>query len=310
MAYEPPVFEQECRQNMTMISEIVAPAMILDMDVYHDYVLLMYLADSKWIHIYDKTTGNLLKSSLTMGRGPGESIGSIEFTINKGTGDTYVFDKQSKKLLTFQIDSIIADRVDIEETANDYNDLKALYTVGDGIEIHEKYQDGNARYSLIRNGSLKSTYNDYPVEDPDLAFRLYNDHRWSVSPDNKKMAVGTLSGAILEGFDLSDGTIHPLWTHYYVEPLYNTTTRTLDYDKNGIGFADVYATDELIYTSYGGNKDYSFKNIAIFDWNGAPLKRIETDVDLVKICFDERENAVYALTSANGVYSIGSLSIN
>ena len=59
------------------------------------------------------------------------------------------------------------------------------------------------------------------------------------------------------------------------------------------------ATDDAIYAAYGGESDFKSRtgcrNIAVFDWNGNPLKLIRTGHRIERLCLDSEENTLYAM---------------
>ena len=78
------------------------------------------------------------------------------------------------------------------------------------------------------------------------------------------------------------------------------------YENNREGYIDSYATDKRVYLLYSGRsiedtnvnsheKARLANQIHVYDWNGKPIKKFETDVDLEKICINETENIIYAI---------------
>jgi hypothetical protein len=228
-----------------------------------------------------------------------------------------VLDGQTKKLLTFQIDSVVSGDFTIRELDDklqNFNASLSLLTSDNENKIfHKGFYQMNVsgeRFILAKGDEIIDAYYEYPVEDPVLKFNLGVHSTLSISPDNKKMVIGTMFGAILEGFDLSSGKICSMWTNYYKEPFLSESAEMLDYDKSGSGFGDVYATKECIYTLYGENSDSARKDIAIFDWNGTPLHLIKIGSNLMRLCVDEQNNMLYTVTLTDGVFNLARLQLN
>ncbi|MDR0700349.1 MAG: TolB-like 6-bladed beta-propeller domain-containing protein [Tannerella sp.] len=79
------------------------------------------------------------------------------------------------------------------------------------------------------------------------------------------------------------------------------------YENNREGYIDAYATDERIYLLYSGRsiedvnvttheKACLSNQIIVYDWDGNPVIRYETDVDLKKICVNNADNTIYAIS--------------
>lgn len=78
-------------------------------------------------------------------------------------------------------------------------------------------------------------------------------------------------------------------------------------ENNREGYIDACATNDRIYLLYSGRsiEDSGIENheraclsnlILVFDWEGNPIVRYKTDVDLLKMCVDERNNIIYAIS--------------
>ena len=87
-------------------------------------------------------------------------------------------------------------------------------------------------------------------------------------------------------------------------------------DRSRLGFQDIYAGNERIYTAYDGiniikfmPEDHPlFTRIAVFDWEGRPLELIKTGLSINRLCCDETEGTVYAIvTDTDGRLRLGRL---
>jgi len=150
---------------------------------------------------------------------------------------------------------------------------------------------------MIRDGEEIASYPTFPIEDRVLARLMYNHDVVSLSPDGKRMAVGTGFGAILETFDLRDG-IRNISTSYFIEPKVDIKSDDIFWptEETINGFGTIYAGNDLVYTTFGGTSEPGFpKKIAIFDWYGNPVRLITTDSNIFRICVDEADGTLYAL---------------
>ncbi len=273
--------------------------MIYDMEVAGDYFLLLCFHKDKWLHVFDKRNGEHIVSTLSRGRGPNEALMCIEFSLDKRRENISIFDKETKKLLTIALDSLINGVAPqaMAVSSNHFEQAHGVYPIGDEMLVNKglirmRLED-SLRYFRVSGDRQGALYYRYPV-DPVLASHLYVDFRQSVSPDQTKMAVGTLAGTILECFDISEG-IEPVSVSYFSEPLLDESER-LDFAASGLGFVDLYGTDNYLYSSFGANKTLDdYNDIAIFDWAGNPLALHRADYNLLKICVESDDSMLYAI---------------
>ena len=72
--------------------------------------------------------------------------------------------------------------------------------------------------------------------------------------------------------------------------------------KNSVvGIADFYCTYKYIYATLGEpNTESRYENIAIFDWEGNPVKILRTKhYRLFRICLDDEERFLYVVGEKN-----------
>ncbi len=79
------------------------------------------------------------------------------------------------------------------------------------------------------------------------------------------------------------------------------------YESNREGYLDAVATKDRIYLLYSGRtiEDVGIENrektrlanhILVYDWNGIPLSKYETDIDLKNICINSAGNIIYGVS--------------
>lgn len=283
----------------TVISDSVfIPAMIYDMEVVGDYLLLVYLGENQWLHVYDKTTGQHLKSAFFRGRGPSEIQGMVtRLSLDAKRENISLFDNRAEQLLTISVDSLMHGAFRPTTVVSDhFARADEVYPLaGDTLvfRLQLPADEDASRYFRFANDRVSARYFEYPVDDKELAFRLYGDYRLTISPDQTKMAVGTLLGAILECFDLSEG-IAPVSRSYIREPFLNEE-RNLDVNASGLGFVDLYGTNDRLYTVFNGTGTMDFNNLTLFDWDGNPLSLHSTPYNLSKICVEPDQSVLYAV---------------
>ncbi len=298
--YHYPNFTHQQTVVGTVISDqVILPPLVLDMEVTEEYFLVLCLHNGKWLHIFDKNSGAFIKSLFTHGRGPGEILSAIQFSLDKHQKKLSIFDREVKKLLTIDINSLMEGVPKSRVVSNDYFvKAEGVFPLRNDTLVFKPFVrislDEPTRYFRLSGEQPSIYYNEYPVEDV-FAPLLYIDFKQTISPDMTKMAVGTLMGAILEIFDISEG-LELISTSYYSEPVLDDSGRYLAYENSGLGFVDLYGTDRYIYSSFSGKKNLEYYNdIAIFDWDGNPITLHNTEYNLLKICTEPDDSTVYSL---------------
>lgn len=73
-------------------------------------------------------------------------------------------------------------------------------------------------------------------------------------------------------------------------------------DETVFAFSDIFVTDSLLYCGYDGESTQGadrgtwFTKVAVFDWEGNPLKVIKTDKRIEQIAIDD-DGRIFALIS-------------
>ena len=135
------------------------------------------------------------------------------------------------------------------------------WDLGDRYLYHNNsYTDslsGTSRLELYdkAQGRITAACDIHPIENPYLG--ECRSSRGDISPDGSRAVFGTWRGAILETYDIGD-TLRLRSLNYYIEPLVKILlrhSRNHHYehtDRSRLGFQDIYAGNERIYTAYDG----------------------------------------------------------
>lgn len=291
---------------------------ILDIWEYKSNLVVLGFENGCFLHVFDKRSGEKILETISLGRGPKE-IGSLLNARLDRQGVLALIDGQQQKKLSFQLDSLLAHSFAAisEQPCGDLIWCRAVIPLRDRQLVFRNIGDaaedttGVVRFELRDTaGKAIDRSNGFPIADAAMRFLVYNEARVSVSPDERKLAVGTVWGAILETFSLEHG-IEPLATRYYVEPNFNVGAAPGINEKTISGFADVYADDDRIYASYDGIRkvlEYSkipaeerpqqFNRIVVFDWEGNGIEQIVTDYNVRALCAGE-DGTIYAAVFDN-----------
>ena len=292
------VFPVEKEVELEMIIEDpVWPNVMRGIDFYNGKLVMMYDKNDRHIHFVDAYTGEELGSMLHKGRGPGEIIIARKFFIDRETGTFSVYDFMSKKLLSGNIDSLYNGLSLYQVDENFGQGTYAVFPLQQGYFFCQSTYNAEPerRYSMKKNNGELVKYEGYPLDDFNLVHNIFSPHHMVFSRDRTKMVASPTYGMILEFFDLKIG-IEKTKTRYF-RKIYSKNDGSPDYPKSGVGMANVCGTDKYIYATHGEpDTDWSFNNIAIFDWEGNPVKIFRTKYKkLINICVDDEERFLYVV---------------
>ena len=308
--YSPPRFKETVEEEFEIVSdEIFGVNAISDMVVYGSKIIVCApnLEDGTILHIYDKESGEPFMHTLNSGRGPKELIYPGNMSFNGDSGTMTFLDLIASKRLDIDVDGLMEHGLDaVEEvywqsplwsTHNIVLSNGSLHTYN--ISYLQRDTSSVERIELCdRNGNIISTYNEFPVIDDDRKrYAIYTSPFVAVSPDEEKFAITAARAGILETFSMKGGKLSNIATKYFIEPNFTIEGDRFNYDNLLASFGDVCATDDVIYVAYGGDGPMGsgYHNIAMFDWDGNPLKLMRTDYNIMRLDLDREEDALYAM---------------
>lgn len=285
---------------------LILPSLVYDI-MYHDgKLLLLYAYENKWLHIYNIDEGKVERSLISRGRGPQDMLYANAFTLDGERNTLNLYDLQQRKLLSVDFDSVFdtsSPPMEVKSFGRGY--MKVIPFGGKYLtyDTHSfKSKEPKTRFAILdQAGDEVARYTDYPIADSVLAYIVSNVYKVEISPDQSKMAAASHSGGILECFDLSDDKFREICTLYISEPHLKEGKAELDNDRTLYCFGDLWTTSERIYAAYGAvdNKSKTSR-IAVFDWEGNPVKLYETGNSIDRFCIDMEGQVVYAvIESAN-----------
>ena len=306
IVYSDPVFPVDKVVELEMILEDpVMPELIMDMGFYKGRLVLMYGLNNQFIHFFDVETGEELGSALPKGRGPGEVISPNSLRLDRKTGALTVFDRMTRQLFSGQIDSLSKGINLSSVNSENFSRASYVFTLPQGYFIFQSpgVDIPERRYSMIKWDGKEVKYDGYhPHEDFRLVHSIFSNHNIGFSNDGKKMVAAAVPGMILEIFDLEEG-IKMRYIRYFrrVYGEYIGNQFRSDFEKSGVGIADIYCTDKYIYITLGEpNTEVRYENIAIFDWEGNPVKIFRTNhYRLFQVCVDDEERFLYVVGEKN-----------
>lgn len=325
--YRAPEFPMEREGRWEIISGELYFNLVNDIFEY-DTCLVVPSYDLKThntLHIYSRNSGEKIYTGIHSGRGYGETIRGYSMASLKDGILSYVA-METGTVLSVPIESLL-------DTATGPDFRTVVFDVPGWCEYVVPMDDGYfyvtnvghlsddtvSRFIMEKDGRVTAELNYFPIEDKAKSFTMYNFSSYAVSPDRTKFVIGTPFGVIMEIYSL-DSTIEHKATKYFYEPDFEVTFGSYDYTKGTVlGFHDIYVTDDWIYGVYDGERNPYYAGeerlvdtkIAVFDWDGNPLELIRTDYGIDRICYSERENAIYgAVRDIDDIMYLARLDLN
>ena len=307
--FSPPIFEKWVKLKHTVIQDTLLLHRPEGIISFGKYIVLNTLTDEKNLHAYDKQTGEYLGGYVRQGQGPGEIAThcmcldyykkeKIITLLEENTNHCFIYavNNDPENLLTFKSkNSFLSNRT------VGFERLQDLYKIDENLYLSDSriypLTNNNQRFSLItETGEKTSEYNDFATDDL-WAYSGYQ-RNISISPNRKKVVCATLNGAVLETFKVGDSiTLINKKLFYPIILGYTKGGNVIPVDETILGFFDICTSDEYVFSIFIGTKERmtGFNNISVFNWNGDPVIRFETDIDLYYICYNEDDNFIYAV---------------
>lgn len=276
--------------------------------------------DNLFFRIYS-LDGKPLMGFGNKGQGPGELLWVRKFHISSDKKMMYVFDDMSKKLVEYNLDSLLLGKQVFREYFVDVKKMPQSKTptiLYDMIPLSEqsflvKANHDELRYGIFDTTNKKITpiYHSFLEEGLGITSKeeiwsLFSNSTFTkLSPNKSKLVNVTYIGGIIEIFSV-DGQRNDisLTNHSFIyEPVYGLAEGAIPpyvihNEKTQFGFEDICVTDKMIYAvlhDVGEQLKPTF--ITIFDWEGNIQKRIEVGKRINKICVDECNGRMYLLVS-------------
>lgn len=312
--FKKPVFPVKENAEFTVISDELIGINVINDLFCGDNWICVYAYDAEnqcYIHLFDKS-GEKLFSALRSGRGPNEIKFPSTSSYNSESATLDIFDAIASKNITVHIDSLLLS--DGKKGISSINELdsypeKIKVWPGHRLEGRAERKEGQKRLTLLNDfGDTLSTYDSFPeIENKELLPRLYTWFSgFELSPDHTRLATTSSAGEILETFSLGE-QISSLAIGYFIEPDVDLKEGYFPFDYNErsvYGFSDLFVDNSLIYTAHDdvtpvrSNKKGNHK-VAIYDWNCNPVKEIQTDYRIERICVESDSDKMFAVVRDN-----------
>lgn len=304
--YRPLAVEQAVPLEGVVLEDTILTSLATNLQIVGDYLAMIYLDTCEnQGHLYTKD-GERLVDFCSIGKGPGEAIAANAIVPDRDSVTLWIYDAQVKKMIRWRLDSLLAgNRTPMEEWVLDVPFFAdEIFAATNGMTgllgayiLPTKHAD---RFALMtREGEVTHMYDRFPEATDTIVMKsAWRNSSAALSPDGKRLAAGLYFGAILELFDVEDDTIRQRYIEYFVEPEfpYDKWGNPTDYEVITFGFGPLCASNEHVYATYNGTKDFRKMNyLVVFDWNGALEAVYKTDLQFVRTAYDEKMNAIFAI---------------
>ena len=329
--YALPRFEKEFTQEFEIVGPELDYSGFCPIYPYGEYLILdaFDTRTSKFLHFWDKKTGEIVRSAVLEGRGPGELL--FHPAVSLIGNECYLYDRQQEVTQIYDLDKVLQGDNGyvgtLLELATSFT-VGAYHGPGDRTLVFSNessiQRDSSRAVTRIvyEKGTERYDYNEYPVPDRERTWSMYMTPYLTFSPDFTKMAITPAYGGIVERFDLSDG-ITLLGMDKFVEPDFGIRSGMPDYSAERplpICFSGLASSNERIFAAMDEKgawripsedpRDHHMTVVAVFDWEGHPLMRIRTSSHIDYLAYDEAEGVLYAvLSDADNVLHIGKMKI-
>ena len=317
--YVLPDFPRNSSADLAIISNDVYYNVIHDIYSYHNYIIVIAndVASGKYVHIYDKKSGDIINSGLTRGRGQNETMmGFMNTYFDKKSGLIKMWDSAKRSLLLIDVNALASASPDaVSKIYYDFADSWVRHR----IPIDDKFlnvynpsylQEQDLYCRMVLNDNQNDTLSvltDFPDISVHERYHIYNNSVAALSDDSKTLVLGTSCGAILEIFSIQSNQIKAEYTGKFSPVLMLDDNIGIDTDNTNYGFADIDVVNGNILTAFHGTKaidtEIIFNDIAIWDLKGRPLRKIEIKYTIQRLTYDEKDKMLYLVVSDDeGMY--------
>lgn len=285
-----------------------------------DSIFLVQSAESSsktymWIL---NNNGEIDRELIKRGDGPNETPNlTLRADFDKTRGEVTVW--SNPYLISYNVENFMHNKGDYckkKRVNADFQDfaVQKISKLKDGIIAYSL--SDNIRFKILKESGEIIRYNILPPVNSNLdnnpitkANVLNYGCSRAIKPDNSMFVTGSYIGAILELFHLDGDKISPASVVYIYPPVYRENTSNNDaiswISDTIIGFDCIRVTDNYIYTLLSGVKGENLisgqgdrlmsTEITIFDWEGKPIRRIKTDMQMMTFDIDENNKTGYAV---------------
>ena len=245
--------------------------------------------NDKIIHVFDPKTHAHIGSFGKFGQGPAEITAPGQMAYSNDKREVYVFDYGQRKVMSFNVDSALADTSYAPSVKLHFSTAKSFpdryVHINDTLGFARSIQPGKTkgfvqtlcRYNLS-NGTIM------PFGNPNE--KCYeNRSLFDVSPEKGLVAEACSTQDLILIYDFDGNTIKRIEGPHF--------SNELDRDKfyfTGVTFADNYIICE--YSGNSTDKDYYGTNLVVLDTDGNYIKTFNLDKKIQSISYNQPNNSL------------------
>lgn len=303
--FSPASFPRFGKAEVRLIGEAMETNLPLDLCVDENSICVLAHTPTYWLHIYDRETGQLLSESLPVGRGPGEAVNVMSMDYNREKQVLYVHSPNLHKSVLYRFDGSSGKMIFEGEIQHPQEGvIRHYHLLSDGRFLYEGYMpddDRFTRFFMYEDGVKTTQYQDYPGierEEDKYCFLMSNGKS---DPESGKFVFGTLYGAVLECFDLSDGVFNRTGLRLLDPPRIDMSAGRMEIKKGTKwGFSTFCPTSKCIYSNYiGSDNENDFSAVSVFGWDGKEKACFETGHNILRMSIDpDRRDSLYVIISS------------
>ena len=299
----PTEIHQSSRNNIVEVREKIIEVPIEDPFVSPStnfLILDKYLvfADGKGydklIHVFNKNNFCHVVSTGTLGQGPNDITYIGDIVADERNNKFYVFDQGKRKLLSFNIDSLIADPNYTFTIKTDltYDCPVKMVFMEDSFSIvlHANFNEKTGG-GYLESGSWNMMTQKFTkgYENPFVKKRMYElaaseEHNIYVTTSSRYdlMTICNLDGS------LKYNIYGPDWNEKITDICHYNM-------KVCIGGDHIYA----LYAGGNYRKAAAPTKIIVFDLNGNYIKTLETELNVYDMCYDKEKHRLFLFTNSD-----------
>ena len=256
----------------------------------------LYIVDNKphdkVLHVFDVNDGMYLGSAISFGPSPEEISIPDALGVNTDTGDAIMFDFGQNRIVSFNVDSILANDSCAPRTMVSLNPAKFpshYIHVNDTtgycrmiVPTPEKsYTQKLARYN-IKTGDVTEFSNCDAVADN-------NKSKVAVAPDGKKIIEACRTQELIVIYDDKGNPVKEVKGQNYLPEADNMMSY----------FTGATVTDRHILAAYSGKnarKHFYGNYIVVFDLDGNYITTLDTGVPIIGMAYSPTNRNLYIST--------------
>jgi hypothetical protein len=263
------------------------------------------------IHVFSKYDGSHIASGGRRGQGPGEFIHALDFSFDRNTGQLYVFDHSKSAVIKVDIDSLASQNKMVFEEIRLRNDLypvNAAYHLQDSLfVVIEGTDDIFLRTSDSIISKAPRIIPPHPYKYDTWRMFLSGNSFATTNHKGDKFVLVTNVGGIMYIYSIQENRISLRSTKYFYKPVLERVPPYFNFEESYMGFYALCFSDDMIYTSISGEKmpETHPYNICLFDYEGNPIIRYNTNSPVVRMAVDEVDGSIFVETTKNGEPALG-----